>query len=111
MLNAEKCRRDITYWGHDMQNIPNTKFQVATSKMKLQQGNRKSGDKTLSRQTFWVTTEMTIIQDSVAIRTRTEILWRQEKLGRDTNLKKHLSITVVTKKTLSRLKSKEKHKK
>ena len=74
MLHAEKCRRDITYWGRDMQNIPNTKVQVATSKMKLQQGNRLSGGRTLSRQTFWVATEMTIIQDSVATKTRTELL-------------------------------------
>ena len=54
---------------------------------------------------------MTIIQDSVAIRTRTEMLSRQEKLGRDTNLKKQLKINVATKKTLSRLKSKEEHRK
>ena len=32
MLHVEKCRRDITYWGRDMQNIPNTEVQVATSK-------------------------------------------------------------------------------
>ena len=68
--------------------------------MKLQQGNRLSGGRTLSQQTFWVTTEMTIIQGSVATRTRTEMLSREEKLGRDTNLKKQLSITVATKKTL-----------
>ena len=75
--------------------------------MKLQQGNRVSGDRTLSRQTFWVAAEMTIIQDSVATRTIMEMLLRQENLGRDTNLKKQLSITIATKKTLSRLKSKE----
>ena len=61
-----------------------------------------SGDRTLSRQYFWVAIEMTIIQDSVATRTRTKMLSRQEKLGRDTNLKKQLSITIATKKTLSR---------
>ena len=32
MLHAEKCRRDITYWGRDMQNIPNIEVQVITSK-------------------------------------------------------------------------------
>ena len=64
--------------------------------MKLQQGNKLSGDRTLSRQTFWVTIEMTIIQDSVAIRTRIELLSRQEQLGRDTNLKKQLNITAAT---------------
>ena len=47
------------------------------------------------------------MQDSVAIRTIMEMLSRQEKMGRDTNLKKQLSIIVVTKKTLSRLKSNE----
>ena len=94
-----------------MQNIPNTKVRVTTSKMKLQQGNGLSGGRTLSRQTFWVATEMTIIQDSVTTRTITKMLSQQEKLGRDTNLKKQLSITVATKKTLSRLKSKEEHRK
>ena len=71
MLHAEKCRHDITYCGRDMQNIPNKKIQVTTSKMKLQQGNKPSGGRTLSRQTFCVVTDMTIIQDSVATRTRT----------------------------------------
>ena len=85
-----------------MQNILNTNVQVATSKMKLQQGNRLSGDKTLSRQTFWVATEITIIQDSVATRTRTKMLSRQEKMGRNTNLKKQLGIIVVTWKLGSR---------
>ena len=32
MLYAKKCCRDITYWGRDMQNIPNIEVQVATSK-------------------------------------------------------------------------------
>ena len=49
------------------------------------------------------------MQDGVAIRTRTEMLSQQEKLGSDANLKKQLSNTFVTKKTLSRLKSKEEH--
>ena len=40
---------------------------------------------------------MTIIQDSVATRTKIELMSRQEKLGRDTNLKKQLNITVTTK--------------
>ena len=31
-LNTEKSYRNIIYWGHDMQNIPNTEVQVATSK-------------------------------------------------------------------------------
>ena len=37
-------------------------------------------------------------QDSVTTRTLTEMLSRQEKLGHDTNLKKHLSSTVATRK-------------
>ena len=59
MFHAERSRRD-------MKNTPNTKVQVATSKIKLQQENRLSGDRTLSRQTFWVATEIAIVQDSVA---------------------------------------------
>ena len=54
---------------------------------------------------------MPIIQDSVATRTRTKMFSRQENLGRDTNSKMQHNITVVTKKTLLRLKAKKKHRK
>ena len=85
-----------------MQNVPNSKVQVATPKMKLQQGSSLSGGRTLSQQTFWVVTEMTIIQDSVATRTRTELLSRREKMVPDTNLNKQLNITIATKRKHSR---------
>ena len=52
MLHTEKCCRDITYWGRDMKNIPNTEVQVATSKTKLQQEVKLSGNKPLLRQNF-----------------------------------------------------------
>ena len=42
---------------------PTQKSRSQHQKMKLQKGNRLSGDRTLSRQTFWVATKMTIIQD------------------------------------------------
>ena len=45
-----------------------------------------------------VATEMTIMQDSVATRTRTKMLSRQEKLVRDIKMKKQISIIVVTRK-------------
>ena len=90
---------------------PTQKSRSQHQKMKLQKGNKLSGGRTLSRQTFWVVTKMTIIQDSVATRTGTELLSRQEKLCHNTNLKMQLSITVAIKKTLSRMKSKEEHRK
>ena len=54
---------------------------------------------------------MSIIQESVATRTKTEMLSRQEKLGCDINVRKQHNITIATKKTLSQLKSKEEHRK
>ena len=45
-----------------------------------------------------VATEMTIMQDSVATRTRTKMLSRQEKLVHDIKMKKQISIIVMTRK-------------